>query len=135
VVVGDGGIGGDGGAGEAAGGGGLRAPLEESLDSLEEWLEQQTVQWSFLDRVDPVLAPVAGAVAETDPLLLDAELCRLAGQRAQWDEVFGHLAMLMQMLGLWREAGFASFGHCCRERVGMAERTVEQRIALEDRLG
>src|SRR5437868_12592323 len=26
---------------------------------------------------------------------------------------------VMQMLGLWREAGFASFGHCCRERVGM----------------
>jgi len=119
---------------EIAGAGVLRGPVEESLDSLEEWLEQQTAQWSFLDRVDPVLAPVTGAVAETDPSLLDAELRRRAGQRAQWDEVFGHLAMLMQMLGLWREAGSASFGHCCRERVGMAERTVEQRIALERRL-
>jgi hypothetical protein len=119
---------------QTAAAGVLRGPVEDCLEPFQEWLEQQTAQWSFLDRIDPVLAPVAGAVTETDPWLLDAELRRLAGLRARWDEVFGHLAMLMQMLGLWREAGFASFGHCCSERVGMAERTVEQRIALERRL-
>src|SRR5262249_47490939 len=36
--------------------------------------------------------------------------------------------------GFWREARFASFGQYCSERLGMAERTVEQRIALERRL-
>ena len=127
-------IGAHGAPDEIAAAGVLRAPVDASLEPFQEWLEQQTAQWSFLDRVDPVLAPVADVAAATDPLLLDAELRRLAGLRAQWDEVFGHLAMLMQMLGLWREAGFASFGHCCCERVGMAERTVEQRIALERRL-
>ena len=118
---------------DAAGAGVLYGPVEDGLEPLMEYLEQQTAQWAFLERRDPVLAPVVGG-AETDPLLLDAELCRLAGLRAQWDDAFGHLAMLMQTLGLWRDAGFASFGHYCSERLGMAERTVEQRIALERRL-
>jgi hypothetical protein len=34
----------------------------------------------------------------------------------------------------WWTAGFASFEHYCVERLGMALRTVEQRIALEERL-
>ncbi|TMA88724.1 MAG: HNH endonuclease, partial [Deltaproteobacteria bacterium] len=118
---------------DAAGAGVLYGPVEDGLEPLMEYLEQQTAQWAFLEHTDPVLAPVAGA-AETDPLLLDAELRRLAGLRAQWDDAFGHLAMLMRTLGLWRDAGFASFGHYCSERLGMTERTVEQRIALERRL-
>ena len=77
---------------------------------------------------------MAGVATETDPWVLDAELRRLANLRKRCDEPFGHVAMLMQMLGLWRDAGFASFGHYCSEALGMAERTVEQRIALERRL-
>lgn len=108
--------------------------LEDGLEPLMELLEQETAQWALLERPNPVLAPVAGAAVETDSSLLDAELRRLASLRARWDDVFGHLAMLMQTLGLWRDAGFASFGHYCSERLRMSERTVGQRIALERRL-
>jgi hypothetical protein len=68
-----------------------------------------------------------------DVLRLDADLRRLAAMRARWDEVFGHLALLVQYVGLWRDMMFASFGHYCAERLGMAERTVAQRTALERR--
>jgi hypothetical protein len=110
----------------------LHAPVSDWLDPVKEWLEQQTKAWSFLDRAEPVAAPGA-ETTETDPWELDAELRRLAGLRARWDEAFGHLAMLFRMLGLWRDAQFASFGHYCDERLHMARRTVEQRIWLERR--
>jgi hypothetical protein len=42
--------------------------------------------------------------------------------------------MLLRTVGLWREAGFQSLAHYCRERLGMGVRTVEQRIWLERRL-
>jgi hypothetical protein len=112
----------------------LHGPSPDGLEPLKEWLERETAHWSFLDRVDAVLAPVARAAEETDPAVLDAELRQLAGLRARWDDVFGRLALLLRTLGLWRDAGFVSFEHYCSERLGMAERTVEQRVALERRL-
>jgi len=45
--------------------------------------------------------------------------------------VFGHVAMLFKQSRAWEPLGFASFGHYCEEGLGMAERTVAQRIALE----
>lgn len=42
--------------------------------------------------------------------------------------------MLFQAVRGWHFLGFASFGHYCDERLGMAERTVAQRAALERRL-
>jgi len=42
---------------------------------------------------------------------IDEELRRLAAMRDRWDELLGHLAMLLRMLGLWREAAFASAGY------------------------
>jgi hypothetical protein len=73
-------------------------------------------------------------VDATDALRLDAELRELAALRDRWDEVIGHLAMLLQSLGLWRDMQFASFAHYCIERLGLAPRTVEQRAALSRRL-
>jgi len=32
----------------------------------------------------------------------------LSGNARRWDEVFGHLAMVFRMLGLWRDARSAS---------------------------
>jgi len=103
------------------------------LEPLKAWLEQETEQWSFLDRVEPAALPVPSEPVEEDAWLLDAELRRLAELRRRWDEVFGHLAMLFRMLGLWRDARFASFAHYCEERLEMSERAVEQRIWLERR--
>jgi hypothetical protein len=42
--------------------------------------------------------------------------------------------MLMRMLGLWRDARFASFAHYCSQRLGMSSRAVEQRVWLERKL-
>jgi hypothetical protein len=56
------------------------------------------------------------------------------GMRNQWDGAFGHLALVFRSLQGWRYLGFASFEHYCCERLGMAERTVQQRIALERKL-
>jgi len=52
-------------------------------------------------------------------------------KRARWDEVFGHVAALFKQSRAWEPLGFASFRHYCEEGLGMAERTVAQRIALE----
>jgi hypothetical protein len=54
--------------------------------------------------------------------------------RQGWDDLVGHLAHLVRSLGLWRDMGFASFGHYCAERLGMAESTVSQRAWLERRM-
>src|SRR3954452_7624671 len=103
------------------------------LEPLKAWLEEETAQWSFLDRVDLVVVPVPSEPVEEDAWLLDEELRRLAGLRRRWDEVFGHLAMLFRMLGLWGDARFASLAPYCEERLDRSERAVEQRIGLERR--
>jgi hypothetical protein len=106
-------------------------------------------RWDFLEAVPPVAAPVerpacgdaapgtdADAAPETvreDPLALDERLRELAAMRARWDVLLGHLGLLMKTVGLWRDAGFASFGHYCEERLGLAARTLEQRAALAKR--
>jgi hypothetical protein len=74
------------------------------------------------------------ACGEPDLARLDADLRGLRDLRARWDELLGHLAMLLRQVGLWRDMMFLSFGHYCEERLGMSPRSVEQRIALERRL-
>jgi hypothetical protein len=117
------------------------------LEGAKAALEEEMNRWDFLEPVPSVAAPVwpgqggrdaAGDRPDadphaTDPLLLDARLRELAGMRGRWDVLLGHLAMLMKTVGLWRDAGFASFGHYCEERLGMAARTVEQRVWLAKR--
>jgi hypothetical protein len=77
---------------------------------------------------------VTARKAEIDPWRIDAELKQLVAKRTGWDEVFGHVAMLFKRSRAWEPLGFASFGHYCEERLGMAERTVAQRVALEHSL-
>jgi hypothetical protein len=86
--------------------------------------------------VKPVEAEVSAELegGAADPWRVDEELRRLASMRAGWDELVGHLAMLLKLLGLWKDMQFESFSHYCAERLGMAARTVEQRAALERRL-
>ncbi|WP_242395549.1 HNH endonuclease [Anaeromyxobacter oryzisoli] len=128
------------------------ASRAEWFDAAREGLEEETACWAALDPVEPVVAPVLGAVTDgavlDDAALddtggapakepaerLDDQLRHLALMRERWDELVGHLAMLVLNVGLWRDMGFATFGHYCAERLGMAERTVAQRAALERRL-
>jgi hypothetical protein len=102
-------------------------------------LEEETRCWEALAVIEPVEAPIsprldAAADASADPWQLDAELRRLSGMRDRWDELVGHLALLVRSLGLWRQLQFASFGQYCTERLGMSVRAVEQRVWLEYRL-
>jgi hypothetical protein len=113
----------------------LEWPVEGSLEDTKAWLEREYRQWEFLEKVEPFAAPDEERPdGKTDPWRLDEDLRRLARLRDRWDEVFGHVAMLLRMCGLWRDMQFASFGHYCAERLGLAERTVGQRISLERRL-
>ncbi|MFL5399529.1 MAG: HNH endonuclease [Myxococcales bacterium] len=111
----------------------LPAPREE-LEAMKEWLENESAQWAFLDRPERIEAPLANAESERDLRLLDAELRRLADLRERWDEVFGHLAMLLRAVDGWRRLGFASFEHYTAERLGMGVRAVAERAALERKL-
>ncbi len=99
---------------------------------LEAWLEAEFERWAFLERAEPVAAPMLDL--ETHPARLDATLRELAALRERWDSLLGHLALLVRMLGLWRDMQFVSFSHYCKERLGLSVRSVEQRIALERRL-
>jgi hypothetical protein len=51
--------------------------------------------------------------------------------RNRWDEVFGFVAAIFKHHGAWEHLEFADFGQYCEERLGMAPRTVLQRVALE----
>jgi hypothetical protein len=47
------------------------------------------------------------------------------------DEVFGFVAAIFKHHGPWEQLEFADFAQYCEERLGMARRTVLQRVALE----
>ena len=105
---------------------------QDTQDALEEWLERESTEWAFLDRMLPV--PVPESTRAQDPHELDAGLRRLAALRDRWDHVFGHLALVFRTIQAWRRLGFASFDHYCVERLGMAGRTVAQRAQLERKM-
>ncbi|HEU4385043.1 MAG TPA: HNH endonuclease signature motif containing protein, partial [Anaeromyxobacteraceae bacterium] len=106
-------------------------PVENWLEAAKEGLESETRCWEALGVLDPVVAPRAGE--DQQPRALDMELQRLMGMRRRWDELLGHLGLLVKLFGLWRELGFASFSHYCAEWLWLSPRTVEQRVWLERR--
>ena len=114
--------------------------------AMQEALEVEFQKWVWLDELHasgPADRGPGGPVAVTVPdsadgradvRHLDADLRRLAAMRSEWDALLGHLAMLVQACGLWRDMKFASFGHYCSERLAMSGRAVQQRTALERKL-
>ncbi len=111
----------------------LTTPVPPWSGDLERFLEEELHRWDFLAAAEPMEAPELTAL-DRSLQDLDAELHHLAALRARWDELLGHLALLLRSLGLWRDMGFRSFGHYVKERLGLGTRAVEQRIALERRL-
>jgi hypothetical protein len=114
-------------------GGSFRAE-DDRLGRLEARLEAETERWSYLLAVRDVAAPEAGHEEATSARELDARLRELAAMRDAWDGLLGFGAYSVRRSGLWRVLGFASFSHYCTERLGLTERTVEKRVALERRL-
>jgi len=107
----------------------FRKKCEDEMESLKDRLEQETRMWADLVAVDPLQAPEFSG--EIDPWRIDAELKRFMQMRDRWDDVFGHIAMLFKSCRAWEPLGFVDFAHYCEERLGMARRTVTQRVALE----
>ena len=70
-------------------------------------------------------------ICEIDPWRIDAELKGLMAMRNRWDDDFGPVALLLKHCRAWETLRFASFRQYCEERLGMAPRTVCQRVALE----
>jgi hypothetical protein len=131
----------------------LHDAVEDWLEAAREGLEHDMSRWDFLEVIDPVAVPTEpsgddaptgaafaltlsedGAVAVSEARRLDARLRELARMREGWDELVGHLGLLVLNTGVWRDMGFSDFGHYCAERLGMSARAVEQRVALERRL-
>jgi hypothetical protein len=102
---------------------------EQELDSLKERLERESRLWADLVAVEP-LQPIDFS-GDIDPWRIDAELKALMEMRNRWDDVFGYVALLFKRAGAWEPLEFTDFGHYCEERLGMARRTVMQRVALE----
>jgi hypothetical protein len=108
-----------------------RAALRERQEAR---LEAETQRWWLLAEPEPAPAPDERFEELGSARAIDRRLRELASLRDSWDDVLGHCARAVQASGLWRVLGFASFGHYCRERLGLSERAVEQRAALERRL-
>lgn len=109
-------------------------PLDQRRRALEERLEAETERWAALVRPAPHPVPGGDLAGETDPRRIDWRLRELDAMRLRWDAAIGWLALVIKRSGVWRFLGFASFAQYCRERLGLGVRTVEQRIALEERL-
>ncbi len=97
--------------------------------------EERTNRWEYLteparERVETV--PEAHCLPD-DPFELDRRARRLAKLRRTRDRVFGRDVRLFKQLGLWREAGFISFDHYARERLGLSsnKRSLAQHARLD----
>ena len=100
----------------------------------EAALEAETERWSLLRKVGNPAVPGAAFDDDASAQDIDAELRRLVAMRSGWDGTLGHTALSVKASGLWKILGFASFSHWAAERLGLAKRTAEQRVALERRL-
>jgi hypothetical protein len=98
-----------------------------------EWLCEQSAWWKTLAQPTvavphPTADPHAGAYD------LDAELRKLAEERARWDEVFGHVANNFLRRQGWRVLDFEALEHYAEERLGMCERALRQRARVTQKL-
>jgi hypothetical protein len=109
-------------------------PVEDFLEQRRAQLELESEQWSHLAVVPEPPAPERGFDEAASPEEVDAEIRRLAAMRSSWDDLLGSFALAVKASGIWRILGFSDFSHYCTERLGLAVRTVEQRVAVEKRL-
>ncbi len=111
----------------------LNASMRRATD-LHTWLEREYDRWSHLHEADPVPAPDAGVDDLDRARRIHARLRELAAMRRGWDELVGHLSLLVINAGLWRDMKFADVNQYATERLGMSGRAMEQRAWLERRM-
>ena len=102
---------------------------DADADALAEQLERESQQWVNLAAAVPLKALEFSG--EIDPWRIDAELKGVMAMRNRWDDAFGQVALLLKHCSAWEILRFAGFRQYCEERLGMAPRTVGQRVALE----
>lgn len=109
-------------------------PVGPGEEARRTALEAETERWCALPAVPGCPAPDVHFDETLTAPEIDARLRELARLRSGWDDVIGPCALLLEESGAHRLLGFASFGHFVAERLGLPERSVEQRVALERRL-
>ena len=102
-------------------------------DRLREWTAGAAAVGRQLDVLEEASSVVdgEGLPEENDGMSLDARLKRLMEGQKSFDEPFGRLAEVLVRKGHWIRLGYLQFEEYCRERLGMAARTVRQRVWLE----
>jgi hypothetical protein len=100
----------------------------------EARLEAESETWRYLAQPSRVPVPPPQFDEYSGAEEIDVALRELAARRDGCDDLLGYCAFVVRRSGLWRVAGYASFSHHCKERLGLAPRAVEQRAALEQRL-
>lgn len=101
---------------------------------LRDWLEREYDRWTFLYEAEPVAAPEACVDDLDRARRIDARLRELAAMRKGWDELVGHLCLLVTNTGLWRDMKFADLNQYATERLGMSGTATRQRAWLERRM-
>ncbi len=115
--------------------GGVFRPEDDRREKLERRLEHEGDRWSDLRRVTPISVPeMSFDQVSMTAEAIDARLRELASIWHGWDALLGFGSYAVLRSGVWKLLGFADFPHYCEERLGLAPRTVEQRVALERKL-
>jgi hypothetical protein len=75
-----------------------------------------------------------GTSSELSPRALHKRMLRLMRARRRFDEPLGRMLAHFFEAGVWSALGYRSFAEYCRERLGVTERAVRQRIWLERKM-
>jgi len=115
------------------------APPDEPTESDESDAVAPKIGREAVERALALLDD-AGPLAEDDEPeaedapSLDAQARRLLEARRGYDRTFGALVERIARERVHRTLGYASFEEYCRERLGLAARTVRERVWLERRM-
>jgi hypothetical protein len=98
-------------------------------------LDAESERWAALPALAPVAAPELAFDEAATAQEVDDALRALARLRSGWDDLIGYCALALRRSGVYRRLGFADFRQYVEERLQLPPRAVEQRAALEERLG
>jgi hypothetical protein len=107
---------------------------EDSREAHRTWLAKWEKHAAGVEAWLEVVDEAASGEMPTDAPGLDALLRRLLRARRGIDEPLGRIAEMVRDLRCWKRLGWRSFREYCRERLGMAARTVREHAWLARRM-